>query len=136
MSITKRQFGLLTAMDITVWQRRELTTHGNSSETVLTSSQHPNSAHKQEVSNLAINISDLPTEQLFIDIMQCLGVSSADVSLRDNKIDLGIINWQFSRQEKIEFKHNCLITPEMSVLAQSIPLKKLLWQSLQTISKS
>lgn len=135
MSITKRQFDLLKAMDITVWQRRELPAQASACDAATKSESHNIKSARQNDAALSVDLSDLINQQLFTDIIHSLGVSSADLSINNHTLDLGIINWQFSAQDKIEFKHNCLVTPTLSVIAASKALKRTLWQALQVLSK-
>jgi DNA polymerase III psi subunit len=160
MSINKRQFELLQAMGITVWQRRELSSHNllsakatetdqdnntnSDSSTAVTSpalSQSSPDTTKQIVQIaqsdcIAVDLQSLLSQPLFKDIIRCLGANSADLSISHNKIDLGIINWQFTPNERIEFKHNCLSTPDLTTLANSPELKKSLWQSIGPLSST
>lgn len=159
MSINKRQFNLLQAMGITVWQRRELfgddSLSAKSVATVQNAVQDNNSitADTPELSSTlaldknqnqhtvnaqasAIDLKALLKHPLFKDIISSIGASSADLSIAHNQIDLGIINWQFSDSERIEFKHNCLKTPDLTTIANSPALKKSLWQSIGTLSSS
>ena len=160
MSINKRQFNLLHAMGITVWQRRELTNPSPTSSNAMQSKQnsneinhassapentsstpvaHSNASQTQQTScsdKVAINLDELLKQQLFKDIILSIGASSADISIANDQIDLGIINWQFSENSAIEFKHNCLKTPVLTTLANSPALKKALWQSLGSLSST
>lgn len=153
MSINKRQFELLQAMGITVWQRRELSSHNllsaNATETATNSdsntvvsssalSQSSPDTTKQTAQSdyIAVDLQSLLKQPLFKDIIRCLGANSADLSISHNKIDLGIINWQFTPNENIEFKHNCLSTPDLTTLANSPELKKSLWQSIGSLSST
>ena len=160
MSINKRQFKLLQAMGITVWQRRELSSHSSLSANVTETAQHndKNSDSSTTVTSatlpqsnldttkktvktaqkdcIAVGLKSLLKQPLFKDIIRCLGVNSADLSISHNRIDLGIINWQFTQNESIEFKHNCLSTPDLTTLANSPELKKLLWQSIGPLSST
>ena len=152
MSINKRQFELLQAMGITVWQRRNLRSHNlpvTSSELVektdhvndsvngvnqqLSSSQTSTKAADNR-ETITIDLHALLKQPLFHDIIRCLGISSADLSINNNQIDLGIINWQFTLNEQIELKHNCLKTPKLTTLANSPILKKSLWQAIGPLS--
>ncbi|MFT5634924.1 MAG: DNA polymerase III psi subunit [Cognaticolwellia sp.] len=157
MSINKRQFDLLQAMGITVWQRRALSGQNSlsadSSETVQIteqasdsinavtpqSSSTPDQDTTQQTlhnKNIAVDLKTLLKHQLFKDIISSIGTSSADLSITHNQIDLGIINWQFTANKNIEFKHNCLKTPDLTTLANSPELKKSLWQSIGSLSSS
>ena len=147
MSISKRQFNLLQAMGITVWQRRELLALNDSNETKTTSQTatpltgQANSSENQTknsdasaVSIAALDLSVLLKAQLFNDVLTCLGASSADLAIEHNQINLGIINWQFTADNTIEFEHNCLKSPDLTTLANSPVLKKALWQSIGSLS--
>lgn len=160
MSINKRQFNLLQAMGITVWQRRELTNTSSTSSNAMQSKQNSNkishtSSSTENTSSksvtqsnanqtqqtsysdkVAIDLDALLKQQLFKDIILSIGASSADISIANDQIDLGIINWQFSKNAEIEFKHNCLKTPVLTTLANSPALKKALWQSLGSLSST
>ena len=157
MSINKRQFDLLQAMGITVWQRRALSGHNSlSAEFVKTventeqanalinavtpqSASTPDQDTAQETlhnKNIALDLKTLLKHQLFKDVISSIGASSADLSIAHNQIDLGIINWQFTPNKNIEFKHNCLKTPDLTTLANSPELKKSLWQSIGPLSSS
>ena len=121
MSINKRQFELLQAMGITVWQRRELSSHNllsanatetaqnnatnSDSSTAVTSpalSQSSPDTTKQTAQSdyIAVDLQSLLKQPLFKDIIRCLGANSADLSISHNKIDLGILIGN-SRQMKI-----------------------------------
>lgn len=154
MSINKRQFNLLQAMGITVWQRRELSSERSTmafddsvnktdqvsdSVNVVTAqlTSTPRQALTDHTTNndtIAIDLKALLKQPLFNDIIRCLGVNSADLSINHNQIDLGFINWQFTAREHIELKHNCLTTPQLAMLANSPVLKKSLWQSIGSLS--
>ena len=155
MSINKRQFELLQAMGITVWQRRDLSNHNslleNPSHTAQNSEQdstainavatEPSAVESQNTTahttineEITVDLQALLKQQLFKDVIRCLGASSADLSVEHNQIDLGIINWQFTVRKSIEFKHNCLKTPDLITIANSPALKKSLWQSIGSLS--
>jgi DNA polymerase III psi subunit len=157
MSINKRQFELLQAMGITVWQRRALSSHNVLSANVTETAQNnatnsdsstavtspalsqssPDTTKQTAQSNyIAVDLQSLLKQPLFKDIIRCLGANSADLSISHNKIDLGIINWQFTPNKRIEFKHNCLSTPDLTTLANSPELKKSLWQSIGSLSST
>jgi DNA polymerase III psi subunit len=157
MSINKRQFDLLQAMGITVWQRRKLSSHNSlsadshntvqnneqnsdsiniaNSQSLLKSSQGP-LQETTPIESITLDLKSLLKHQLFKDIINCLGANSADLSIAHNQIDLGIINWQFTPNNSIEFKHNCLKTPDLATLANSPALKKSLWQSIGPLSST
>jgi len=155
MSINKRQFDLLQAMGITVWQRRDLSSHNSWSENSPHTGQNPEPdsaainavatepsavesdntiTHTAANEEITIDLQALLKQQLFKDVIRCLGASTAELSAEHNQIDLGIINWQFSVKKSIEFKHNCLKTPDLITIANSPALKKSLWQSIGSLS--
>ncbi len=151
MSITKRQFDLLHAMGITVWQRRDLPAHKSqpapiSDESTTSTNEAINKqvfASNEDLTQslptteiINIDLQALLNQQLFRDVIQCLGVSRADLSVQNNQIDLGLINWQFSQDDQIEFNHNCLKTPALNTIAHSAQLKKALWQSIGSLSST
>jgi DNA polymerase III psi subunit len=151
MSITKRQFDLLHAMGITVWQRRDLPAHvypsaSTSDESTIGTDEAKNKqvpANNEELTQslaateiISIDLQGLLNQQLFKDVIQCLGVSRADLSVQNNQIDLGLINWQFNQNKQIEFSHNCLKTPDLNTIANSVELKKALWQSIGPLSST
>ena len=154
MSISKRQFDLLQAMGITVWQRRDLPDHSSAVESTqrrqhsdnisncVTSTNeqasltpsHATSPQTNANQIIEIDLKVLLKKPLFNDIINCLGASSADLSITQNQIDLGIINWQFTHSDCITFEHNCLKTPDLTTIANSPELKKSLWQSIGPLS--
>ncbi|ARD45350.1 DNA polymerase III subunit psi [Colwellia sp. PAMC 21821] len=148
MSINKRQFELLQAMGITVWQRRSLTSRNslsaNTSGAEHNSEQNTDTitavasplSSKSHQESIAIDLKSLLKQPLFKDILSSIGASSADLSVAHNQIDLGIINWQFTQNKNIEFEHNCLKTPDLETLANSPELKKSLWQSIGALSST
>jgi DNA polymerase III psi subunit len=157
MSVTKRQFDLLQAMGITVWQRRDLPAHVSQSTQINVTAHADTSSEIIENNNenqqvtaaseasvqvspvseaVSIDLSVLLKQQLFRDVIQCLGVSRADISIQSDQIDLGLINWQFNQNKRIEFSHNCLKTPDLNTIANSVELKKALWQSLGPLSST
>jgi DNA polymerase III psi subunit len=156
MSISKRQFDLLQAMGITVWQRRDLPSHSSAvestqsrqhvenindsvtstNEQVSLTPSHATSPQAAANEIIEIDLKVLLKQPLFNDIIICLGASSADLSITQNQIDLGIINWQFTQSDSITFEHNCLKTPDLTTIANSPELKKSLWQSIGPLSAS
>lgn len=130
MSITKRQFHLLQAMGIEVWQRKALTEaqpYPSNTEQTL-----PAQAQEVEPSNVCIpiDIRQLNESTIFHDIVRSFGISFAEIKVTDNTIDLGLINWQFCQNNKIALQNNCLVTPPLHELAHSSSLKRELWQSI------
>ncbi|SEK32836.1 hypothetical protein SAMN05216262_10183 [Colwellia chukchiensis] len=151
MSISKRQFTLLQEMGITVWQRRDLSSFNSPSSAAVnsvptntkaeltTTNATADTKRLQEPSSTAnkptvIDLNTLLKWSLFTDIIHCLGVSRTDLNIAQNQLDLGIINWQFTNKNCIEFEHSCLKTPDLATIANSVTLKKALWQSIAPLS--
>ncbi len=120
MTISQRQFKLLNAMEIPLWVSKQ-------SQTVNAepSSQAKNTASKLEET---ISLTTLRENQLFSDILQTLAVPSVDVTLKNNVLTLGRINWQFSQDNTLSFEQNLLSTPSIDQLEKSPQLKRQLWQ--------
>jgi DNA polymerase III psi subunit len=119
MTITKRQFSQLQAMGIDLWQLKNIDNDDSTSKN----------------SYLDVDLEQLIKMPLFMDIISCLGLSTADVSYRDNALSLGLVTWRFSENEEISIdKHNRLVTPALSTLKHSPQLKRTLWQKLQELS--
>ena len=101
MSISKRQFDLLQAMGITVWQRRDLS-HLNLSQADIsnktladksTTEATPSAPQQSSnVKSISYDLESLFKLSLFNDVIRCLGVSHADLTVKQNQLDLGIIN--------------------------------------------
>lgn len=116
MAISKRQYTALKAMDIPLWIRRD---------------SGPTSANNDSKGNIALLIVDesaCKEHQLFIDILQSLELSVAEVNFSNNHIDLGLINWSFHAHNNIVYADNTLLTPTLTELALSPELKSQLWR--------
>ena len=146
MTISKRQFELLQAMNIPLWvskqsvskqsapvaivkatKKRELTPVASSViEPLVASVDSP------LINDQGINLASLVKNALFNDLLLTMGLSSADAVLahrgQHSGLTIGIIHWQFSDNKAVTFSHNCLTTPRMEQLAQSPDLKRQLWQ--------
>ncbi|WP_448548256.1 DNA polymerase III subunit psi [Thalassotalea fusca] len=112
MQLTSRKLALLNAIEIPVWVRRDIATTKQSTATTLP---------------IPIDIKD---NQLFKDILHTLALTTDDVTVTSDHIDLGTTNWYFTPAQDISFLKNVLTTPELSAIATNSELKKKLWQIL------
>lgn len=124
MAVSNRQFALLSEMGINLWQQRDTistpTSDVKQGDAVSEQQTHP------------IDFSDLCSEPLFQDIVRSLGASIAQASLVDNKVSLGLLKWQFSPEQQVEFNQTVLTTPDIEQLKHSPWLKSQLWQVIQS----
>jgi hypothetical protein len=125
MAITSRQFEQLTEMGITLWQSR---------------TQNKTLPQKQKKVNYQeVDLTLLANDQCFTDVLLTLGLSIGEVKTHQNGINLGLFNWFFLTENgdksknttsNVSYKDNQLVTPNMSLIAQSPELKKKLWHLL------
>ncbi|WP_440875685.1 DNA polymerase III subunit psi [Thalassotalea sp. PLHSN55] len=112
MPLSTRQFDYLTEMGINLWCSKAKL--DNTSET-----QTPcENIHFDEVSQLT----------LFSDILICLNLSIGEVTYSEQQLNLGLFNWQFGKDNGINFNNNLLTTPSLNTLQKSPKLKQQLWQ--------
>ena len=146
MSISQRQFSILTEMGISLWQRRKLTNSSNTSNTSNTSNSLTDTVsvsgssistkssainnHKEE-NALSFNFSEISKQQIFQDILLSIGLSLTDVNEQNNYLDLGLLNWQFVNDETIILNENTLLSPAIENISNSSQLKRQLWLALQ-----
>ncbi len=114
MSITNRQFEILTEMGINLWQSKV------------------SIAENEITAQLPIDYPKIKSTQFFQDILTTLDLSIGEVKAHANFLDLGFINWHLNA-DKISLAHNILSTPSIDVLSQSTSLKRQLWQTLTEI---
>jgi len=119
MTVTKRQFSHLNAMGIDLWCQRS-TAEENDVEQSL-----------EQNNFLPIDYKALSSLKLFNDIITSLGLSLGEISCKDNSLNLGLIDWQFSHNLNISLTENTLITPSIENLKTSAQLKRQLWQTIQ-----
>jgi len=160
MTVSQRQFKLLTEMDISLWQRRvlknnELTaqelpskeqhsnTHSQTATIAAKTNNDKNTANEKTLSKAsgeqqieALNIELLNKQQIFTDILLSLNLKADDIqlnqnTLKNNQLVWQVLTWQFSSTEKITLTKNILTTPTIADLAKSTTLKAQLWQAIQ-----
>jgi DNA polymerase III psi subunit len=108
MNISKLQFDYLQEMGVSLWQ-------SNHKQAPTTHSQEPLSASLLE-------------QPLMQDILLAMGLSSAELKVKNHFIDCHTFNWHFSDKQHCEFQQHQLITPPLDALASSARLKQQLWQ--------
>ncbi|MGJ8693524.1 MAG: DNA polymerase III subunit psi [Thalassotalea sp.] len=149
--LTSKQFIYLNEMGISLWHRKASTALANSTtqqvrpqaSTINSASQ---TALSQSASNKAVSPapaiehflpiaqSNIENSQLFRDILQALSVDTANVAFTQKAIEFELFNWQLSAKPAltIEQQDTLLLTPAFEQIANSVALKKALWQALQT----
>ena len=112
MPVSEQQFEYLTEMGITLWQRRQVAT--------------------QEMFNtLPIDNQQLLQSQVFIDILNSMGLSIADVEITSDAIKLPKFHWRFEESEQAKFENNTLFSASIDKLTPSAELKKQLWSCIK-----
>jgi DNA polymerase III psi subunit len=137
MTISKRQFELLNAMNIPSWVSKQSNTvpkikamAEEVTELNLTE-QLPPSAQAKPIKDVVIDLAALINNPLFNDILVTMGLLSTHTVLdtrTQNSVKIGVINWQFSDKDIMEFNNNQLITPNLQQFEKSPQLKRQLWQ--------
>ncbi|REL36644.1 DNA polymerase III subunit psi [Thalassotalea euphylliae] len=107
--IQQAAFDKLTAMGIDLYQLRD----------------QQNSAPSADY--LAIDVKATANHRLYLDILTALSLNQTEVGIKEDKIDLGLLQWQFHQAETIELTKQHLVTPSLDVLAQQPQLKQQLW---------
>jgi len=121
MSISTRQFEILSEMDIPLWQSKEI-------------SHTKSNAAKSTPNNIQdIDIEALARHQFFKDILSVFDVSIGEIQIQNSTLNLGLFNWSFSNTQNINFENNTLITPELSQIIDSSKLKQKIWQNLHQV---
>lgn len=120
MTVTQRQYSHLSEMGINVWQSRH-TLNG-----AATANDDPVPIEQ----TLTINADEIVTQTIFLDVLHSIHCEIGDIGIKNDVIDLGLINWQFSDNDTITFDHNILTTPSLSKLSSNAQLKRDLWQIL------
>ncbi len=153
MTISQRQFTLLSEMGISLWQRRVLSTKTTPQRRQQTNTDElpsfpknndnienqvsANSDNMRSVvthtTTQAINIdlANLKQQSIFNDILLSLQLFGEEVELIDNKLIFKDLIWQFTATKQISFTKNTITTPHLAVIAQSATLKSALWQAIQ-----
>ena len=123
MTLSKRHFTLLNAMDIPLWCRHVSTTSSGDVQKI-------NTAVTQESptdSLITVDFESLCNNPLFSDILLSLNLTLEAVKPQESKVDCGLFHWQFSSKNALSFQQNILTTPSLEILAQSHTLKRQLW---------
>jgi len=120
MTVTQKQYSQLSEMGINVWQSRASLNNSTADSTETSSIVKP----------LTINAKEIVTQSLFLDVLHSIDCEIGDIEIKNDTVDLGLINWQFSDNSTINFDHNILTTPPLNLLALSTQLKRDLWQTL------
>lgn len=85
------------------------------------------------VNLLSIDETALQKNQILNDILLFLDVSYNEIEFTLNTIKFELFNWSFSDTHTIKLSKQQLITPPLNIIANSIELKKQLWQLLLSI---
>jgi len=120
MTISKRQFKLLNAMNIPLWVSK----HSDPVPVIKTNKE-------KSTRDVVVELAALVDNKLFNDILITMGLSSTNAVLatnHKNSVQVGEIYWQFSDKDMIEFNNNLLIIPNLQQLEKSPKLKRQLWQ--------
>jgi len=131
MTISKRQFTLLNAMNIPLWAYKK-----DASEQMKENSQlvdiNKNQANLQSPNKQSVpSLAELTQHKLFIDILLSMKLTITDVNVEAEHLNLGKFTWQLVEQQHVSFQKKTLQTPYLQTLAQSLPLKKQLWQIIK-----
>lgn len=121
--MTPHQHTYLNAMGIELWQRKTLITDQSSK----VSDDNKKAVAQVSVSE-KIDLSSLHNSTLFADILLSMGLSLGDVSLQENTLNIGWLNWRFVEEKNISLTTNTLYTPSLEKIATSSELKTQLWQ--------
>jgi DNA polymerase III psi subunit len=131
MTISNRQFTLLNAMNIPLWAyKKNAIEQAKENSQLVESSKNQisiESPNKQSMPSLA----DLTQNKLFIDILLSMKLTITDVSVEADHLNLGKFTWQLVEHEQVSFQQSILHTPSLKALAQSLSLKKQLWQIIK-----
>lgn len=118
MTISQQHFDALNAMGIPLWQRRSI-------ENNISNDLASDSSSQEKY--LAVDFATLCNQNIFLDILAALDLTTAEVKALDQTIDLGFINWHFGATDEISLSNGNLITPPIENIAQSPSLKRALW---------
>lgn len=123
MALTAKQFNYLNEMGISLWQQK-------------TSQNEAKKAKLVQSRQLTIDLVTLKNSQLFQDVLTYFQLSEGEFKVSDNRIQFDFFDWCFSLQNTVSYANHQLITPEVTSIAQSVTLKKQLWQQLQSFSNN
>ena len=144
MTVSKRQFDVLNAMEIPLWVSKKFTTKhavqtasdlASSTPEFKTQSVNKNQERTEQQQQKAptdtiakVELSALTNQALFSDILMTFGVPISAITVENNTVNLGLFRWQFCLTGKLDFTDNLLITPCLAQLEKSSTLKRQLWQ--------
>lgn len=133
MTISQRQFALLTEMGINLWQRKSVnftpvaSLDKQEEKSTTTTSKNLTSPTDN------IELIALKKQPILHDIAQSIALSTEQITLAEQGLKIGAYKWLFTAEQTISFQDNTLITPPLSDIAQSSMLKRQLWQTLQEL---
>lgn len=135
MTISQRQFALLTEMGISLWQRKSANLAQNTSFDKPKEKQVPATQNSANIRPLTdnLNLIALKKQPILHDIAQSIALTIEQIILIEQGLKLGSYRWLFTAEQAINFQDNTLITPPLSDIAQSSILKRQLWQTLQEL---
>jgi len=135
MTISQRQFALLTEMGISLWQRKSVDLAQNTSLDKQTEKQASATQNSANITPLTdnLNLIALKKQPILNDIVQSIALTTEQITLTEQGLTLGSYRWLFTAERAINFQDNTLITPPLSDIAQSSILKRQLWQTLQEL---
>ncbi len=133
MTISQRQFALLTEMGISLWQRKSV----NFTPVASLDKQEEKSTTttSKNLTSPADNIEliALKKQPILHDIAQSIALSTEQITLAEKGLKIGSYKWLFTAEQTMSFQDNTLITPPLSDITQSSMLKRQLWQILQEL---
>ncbi len=133
MTISQRQFALLTEMGIGLWQRKSvnftpIASFDKQEEKSTTTTSKNLTSPADNIELIA-----LKKQPILHDIAQSIALSTEQITLAEQCLKIGSYKWLFTAEQTISFQDNTLITPPLSDIAQSSMLKRQLWQTLQEL---
>ena len=120
MSISTRQFEILSEMDISLWKYKNKQTNSHVTE---------NTVHKS-LEQIDISLDELAKHQFFKDVLNIFNVSIGEVHSHQSTISLGLFNWCFNNNANVTLEHNTLTTPSIEQILITPKLKQQIWQLL------
>ena len=120
MSISTRQFEILSEMDIPLWQYKNKRLNSHNSKSTVHSS----------VEQIDITIDELAKHQFFKDILNIFNVSIGEIQPHQSTVNLGLFNWRFNDKSEVTLEHNTLTTPSIEQIIKTPKLKQQIWQLL------
>lgn len=136
MAISKRQFKLLSEMEIPLWVPKsaassKVISDTSVAQTAIVEKNAPSEASKTPINNeqqatfLAV---ELKNTALFSDILLSLGTTRDNALTHKDHITIANLTWQFSAIPTVSYQDGKLVTPSLEALSNSPALKRQLWQ--------